>query len=221
MGVSVNVSKTKFMIVSTLKKANQHTLMYQGQQIEQVTSFKYLGIDIPSNYAWGKCAQNRIDVGYAQYYQFENMCTQKTIRRWEIKNIIFDTCVVQTLLYGVEVWGASLSATTWNEIEKLQKKLLCRQLGVKKTTPYSILLLEIGNIPIEMKALKRMFTYMVKVKFIPTTRIPRVPWEAGSAPQKTKKSKFITSSLVQDTKKWFKRWNVEAYVDMPVEKGKT
>ena len=75
------------MIVSTLKKDNQPTLMYQGEQIEQVASFRYLGIDVPS--AWGQCAQNRIDAEHAKYYQFENMCTQ---------NIIFDTCVVQTLL---------------------------------------------------------------------------------------------------------------------------
>ena len=120
---------------------------------------------------------------------------------------------------GVEIWGASISAHTWNEIEKIQKKFLCRQLGVKKTTPYSVLLLETGNMPLEMKALKRVYTYIVKVKLMPTSRIPRVAWEVGSAPQKTRKSKFITSSFIQDTRKWFNRWNVGAYVDMPFERG--
>ena len=51
-GLSVNVSKTKYMIVSTLKKENQSTLSYQGQPIEKIDNFRYLGIDIPSNYAW-------------------------------------------------------------------------------------------------------------------------------------------------------------------------
>ncbi len=55
---------------------------------------------------------------------------------------------------------------------------------------------------------------------MPTTRIPSIAWEAGCAPQKTKKSKFITSSLIQDIRKWFAKWNVEAYVDMPIDKGK-
>ena len=219
-GLSVNVAKTKFMIVSTQKQKNQSMLSYQGQQIEQVNSFRYLGIDIPSNYAWGQCARHRIDAGHAKYYQFENMCTQQTIRRWEIKAIIFDTCVVQTLLYGVEVWGASISAHTWNEIEKIQKKFLCRHLGVKKTTPYSVLLLETGNMPLEMQALKRMFKYIMKIKLMPNTRIPRRAWESGCALQKTKKSKFISSSLIQDIRKWFAKWNVEAYVDMQIHEGK-
>ena len=77
-------------------------------------------------------------------------------------------------------------------------------MGVKKTTPYLVLLLEMGNMPLEITSLKRMFTYMVKVKLMHTTRIPHIAWKTGSAPQKTKKSKFITSSLVQDTRKWFK-----------------
>ena len=44
---------------------------------EKVDSFKYLGIDIPSNHAWGQCVKNRIDAGQAKYYQFESMCMQK------------------------------------------------------------------------------------------------------------------------------------------------
>lgn len=44
--------------------------------------------------------------------------------------------------------------------------------------------------------------------------------DVGCAPQKTNKSKFLSSSLVQDIKKWFARWHVETYVDMPIEVGK-
>lgn len=220
VGLSINVDKTKFMIVRTRKMDTHAPLMYQGKQIERVDNFKYLGIDIPCNYAWGQCAHSRIDIGHAKYYQLENMCTQGSIKRWEIKAIVFDACVVQAILYGVEIWGASISAHTWNEIEKIQKKFLCRHMGVKKTTPYSVLLLETGKRPLEMKALKRMFTYIMKLKTMPTNRIPRIAWETGCAPQKTKKSKFISSSLIQDTKKWFAKWNVETYVDMPIEEGK-
>ena len=135
-------------------------------------------------------------------------------------NRVQNMCCVQTVLYGVEVWGASISAHTWNDIEKIQKKFICRHLGVKKTTPYSVLLLEIGLLPLEISALKQMYAYIIKVKTMPSTCIPHIAWEAGSAPQKTKKSKFLFSSLIQDIRKWFTRWGVEAYVDSPVEKGK-
>ena len=65
-----------------------------------------------------------------------------------------------------------------------------------------------------------MYTYIMKVKLMPNTRRPKVAWEAGCAPQKTKKSKFVTSSLIQDIKKWCAKWNVEAYIDMLIDKGK-
>ena len=219
-GLSVSVEKTKLMIMSNHKQNFTHELTYNGQPIEKVHSFKYLEIDIPSNYALGQCARNRIDVGNAKYYQFDNMCVQQTIKKWELKEIIFDTCIVQAVLYGVEVWGASTSANTWNDIEKIQKKVLCRHLGVKKTTPYSILLLETSSRPLEIKALKRMFTYIMKVKLMPADCIPNIAWTTGNALQKTKKSKFLSSSLLQDVRKWFTKQGAEAFIDMQIIKGR-
>ena len=39
-----------------------------------------------------------------------------------------------SIAYGVEVWGDTISLNAWNEIEKIQKMFLRRQLGVKCTT---------------------------------------------------------------------------------------
>ena len=45
--------------------------------------------------------------------------------------MLFNAMVVQVLLYGVEVWGDTISLIAWNEREKIQKMSLRRQLGVK------------------------------------------------------------------------------------------
>ncbi|MCO5582472.1 hypothetical protein L7F22_036368 [Adiantum nelumboides] len=98
---------------SQCRNENQPIIMYDGQTLQAVESFKYLGIYVPSNHAWGNCVQNRIDAGQAKYYEFENMCKQSVTKRWEIKSMAFDACVVQTILYGVEVWGGgSIPAST-------------------------------------------------------------------------------------------------------------
>ena len=70
-----------------------------------------------------------------------------------------------------------------------------------------------------MKALKRMYTYMMKLTTMPPARIPHIAWRIGEATQKTKNSKFLTLSLVQDTRKWFEKWNVREHVDMHLEQG--
>ena len=87
--------------------------------------------------------------------------------------------------------------------------------GQKKCLTQS--LLKTGNRPLELKALKWTSKYIMKVKRMPNTRIPHIAWEAGCKPQKTKKSKFITSNLIQDIRKWFAKWQVETYVDMHIE----
>ena len=134
-------------MVQTHEIKNQPILMYNGQSLEVVDCFKYLGINIPSNHMWETCAQSKMEAGTPKYYEFENMCKQSVTKRWEIKAMVFKTCVVKTLLYGVEVWGASISTSTWNEIEKFQIKFLCRHMGVKVTTPNSVMLLEMRKRP--------------------------------------------------------------------------
>ena len=123
IGLCVNVAKIKVMLVQTHKNKNEPILVYNGQSLEVFDFCKYLGMNVPSNHMWGTCAQSRMEAGTEKYYEFENMCKQSVTKRWEIKAMGFETCVVQTLLYGVEAWGASISASTWNEIEKLQKKV--------------------------------------------------------------------------------------------------
>ena len=75
----------------------------------------------------------------------------------EVKLMLFNTMVTQVSLYGVEVRGDTISLNAWNEIEKIQKIFLRRQLRVKCTTSYQVMLLETGVRPIELLALQRVY----------------------------------------------------------------
>ena len=61
---------------------------------------------------------------------------------WEVKLMLFNVMVTQVLLYGVEVKGGTISRNAWNEIKKIEKLFLSRQLGMKCTTSYEVMLLE-------------------------------------------------------------------------------
>ena len=50
--------------------------------------------------------------------------------------------VTKVLIYGVELWGGTISLNAWNEIEKIQNMFLRRQLGVKSTTSYQVMVSE-------------------------------------------------------------------------------
>ena len=79
---------------------------------------------------------------------------------------------MQTMLYGAELWGGSISANTWDEIEKIQKNFIRQYAGVRVTTPYSILLIEADCLPIKYHGMLQVMRYIQKTKNIPDSRLP-------------------------------------------------
>ena len=118
------------------------------------------------------------------YYAFENMCRQADIQSWNLKKYLFDTLVTPVILYGVEVWGGSLSKDRWNDIEKIQKLFLTNFLAVRRTTPYPILLLETGSMPLEALGMEQLLRYIKKINRMPEDRLPSIAWKALVASHK-------------------------------------
>ena len=207
-GLIVNEQKTKIMLAKTLR-TDQPLIVYNGKSIETVESFKYLGLEVPANYKWRECAMRRLEAGKRAYYAFENMCHQGNIKCWTLKKYLFDALVLPVLLYGVEVWGGSISTSTWKEFERVQKRFITNFLKVKNQTPYPLLLLETGNLPIEVMGMERVVEYMIKIQQYPAHRLPRLSWEASCKTQKTHKSKILGTGWMLDISKWFKKWNAD------------
>ncbi|RYA37889.1 hypothetical protein DD603_24155, partial [Enterobacter cloacae complex sp. 2DZ2F2B] len=194
------------MLVKTNHK-EKPCIVYNNETLEVVESFKYLGLEVPSNHKWKDCAMRRLEAGKRAYYAFENMCNAGEIKCWALKKYLFDTLVTPVLLYGVEVWGGSIGKSTWKEFENVQKRFLTNFLQVKTQTPYMLLLLESGSLPIEVLGMERVVEYMRKTQRSPLHRLPRIAYEASQKVQKTCKSKILSSGWMLDIKKWFGRWD--------------
>ena len=193
------------MICSRGKKKS---FTYNGQPIETITDFKYLGIEIPSAYKWSKCINRRLAAA-KKMYMFETICSHKDINSRKVRCILFEAYVMQTTLYGIEMWGGSISNKVWEDIKRLQKNFICRYLGVRVTTPYSMLLMESRCLPIEYYGLIRTLRYIQKIKMMHSDRIPRHAWDMCQKPKKNHKSKFLTSGWMHNIKRWFAKWNMK------------
>ena len=79
-GLTVNVAKTKMLMYT---KEPAQTFEFEGRVIENVTEFKYLGIEIPSSYKWSKCMDRRLAVAKRMFYML-------------IRCIMFAAYVMQT-----------------------------------------------------------------------------------------------------------------------------
>jgi hypothetical protein len=108
MGMTINTDKTKVMIIKS-NKIPYDTFIYGNNNLEEVTSYKYLGIDIHHKLNWNYSIEKIIIGGWKAYYGLENNCKSVDLWSWDKKKILFETLVIHVILYGCDVWGCSIS----------------------------------------------------------------------------------------------------------------
>ena len=59
VGMQVNISKMKVVVFSKKRKHNQHKFYFEGNILEEVVDYKYLGIDFNKNLSWNGCRKKR------------------------------------------------------------------------------------------------------------------------------------------------------------------
>jgi hypothetical protein len=67
MGMTMNTKKTNFMIIKS-KRTTCDTFVYYNNNLEEVPSYKYLGIDIHHKRKWNYSIEKRINGGWKAYY---------------------------------------------------------------------------------------------------------------------------------------------------------
>ena len=61
----------------------------------------------------------RLAAAKRMHYMMETICNHKDINSWKVRCIMFEAFVMQTMMYGVEMWGGSISDVMWDDVEKL------------------------------------------------------------------------------------------------------
>ena len=73
MGMFVNTDKKKIMIIKSRKDAYAN-LIYDNRNLEEVTYYQYLKIDIHHKLNWNYSIEKRINGGWKAYFGLENNC---------------------------------------------------------------------------------------------------------------------------------------------------
>eukprot|EP00061_Rhincodon_typus_P007169 g28574.t1 len=121
--VSLNVGKTKELIIDFRKKGGEHTPIYtNGTEVERVESVKFLGVTITDNLSWN----SHVDatVKKAQQYLF----FLRWLRKFDMSiNSLtnFYRCTIESILCGfITAWYSNCSA---QDCKKLQKVMCTAQ----------------------------------------------------------------------------------------------
>jgi hypothetical protein len=120
--MSANINKMKVMIIKS-KNITYDTFIYENNNLEEVSSYKYLEIDIHQKLNWNYNIEKMIFGGWKAYYGLENNCKSIGLWIWDKKKLLIETLATLVMLYGCEVWGCSISRESWRKIQKIQKNL--------------------------------------------------------------------------------------------------
>ena len=82
------------MIIKS-KKDTYANFVYDNRNLEEVSSYKYLGIDIRHKLNWNYSIEKRINGGWKAYFGLKNNCKATNLVMWDKRKLLFETLVTR------------------------------------------------------------------------------------------------------------------------------
>ena len=180
--------------------------IYDNRNLEEVTSYKYLKIDIHHKLNWNYNIEKTINRGCKSYFGLKNNCKSTNLGMRDKKKSIFETLVILVILYGCEICGFNISRESWMKIEQIQKRFITYNLKIKSNTPYPTLLIEVGLPPIESLAMTRLLLYKNKINDTGDHRLPKIALNSSQNHLRLKREWY------KDTRSWLNHWEIDENV---------
>ena len=158
--LKVNVDKTKIMVFRNGGVLPRKLMFYyNGQQLEIVNKFRYLGVVFTPGGSFSECQNTLAGQGQNAIFQLNKYLYKFTFLSPRHKLELFDKSILPILNYGGEVWGFSQA----NTIERVHLQFCKRLLGVMKTTQNDFIYGELGSTSCITKRYILIIKYWFKI----------------------------------------------------------
>ena len=162
-GLVINVVKTKCLVFRNGGKKNAlDKWYYNGEELETVTSFKYLGFVFSSSGKYRKGVDHIVSQGQKAFFNMKSTINNFDNMNPKMQISLFNSLVGSVLSYACELWGSQES----KKVETLHLKFLKQILKVKKTTPNCIVYRECNIYPLHIARIIRIIKYWLKIIFL-------------------------------------------------------
>ena len=171
----LELSETKSKIISHEAQPGEATFTDYGQDLtlEQVVSFKYLGIPVSTA---PYCLYNEFNASVqrkAKSYMYSVMSLVKTgPDRSDLAHTLWTSCALPAILYGAEVMP--LSKGTLKEVERCQNKVGKFILGIPQSSANITVNIDAGLRPVWSVVAERVLGYASKLMKNPACSWTRV-----------------------------------------------
>ena len=170
VGMSLNLLKTKIIVFRNGGIVKQiENWSYQGQIIDTVSFYKYLGVYFTPKLIWSKTKEvlaHQASKAVMRIFKY-----QREFGYFSPVDIfkLFDSIVKPILCYGAEIWGYEYSKT----IEKVHIKFCKRFVGLHQNTADFFALSECGRYPISVTYMSKCVKFWAKLLQMPNHRYPK------------------------------------------------
>jgi len=121
----VNVKKTKVVVFEACKSVCQ-AFQYEGEVIEQLNFFKYLGVELHGTKGMQVIIQQLAMLGKKAVFALQRRCTELRIFDPTLQCQLFDAVVKPVFSYGCEVWSDHMAH---EQLEVVHRAFLKSSLG--------------------------------------------------------------------------------------------
>ena len=157
-GLYINTTKTKVVIFSRGKIRILPGFTFNGEPLEVVWDYKYLGIVFNFNNKFTVAKKSQCTIANKAMFGLIRKCKRLALPL-DIQLDLFEKCIVPILLYGCEVW----SHENLDICERMQLRFFKIILNLRKTTPTCMVLGELGIFPVSLDAKCKMLTFWYKL----------------------------------------------------------
>ena len=139
--LNANRSKTKIVIFGSNSRSirNEYTFYYNGEILEIVTCYKYLGLLFCNNEIFYRSKVQLKDQAEKAMFSLLNKSNELGLPV-DVQRELFDKTVLPVMLYGCEIWGYE----NIKMFESFYLRYLKYILKVKKSSPNCMLYGELG-----------------------------------------------------------------------------
>ena len=178
-GLNVNVSKTKTVVFSTGAGPTPICSLTCGiEPVEQVSSFKYLGVQFHSRRGVLDAGVPRSETGAGQALAVRARLHELGLHDPALQVRLFDVLVRSGLLYGAELWAVDGLVRTQTEGDAVHMKYLRGVLGVRSAgTPNDSVLAEFGRYPLYIVAARLIVKFWNRLVNMDASRLLKIVFQ--------------------------------------------
>ena len=155
-------------------------LLLDGQRVQEVQSYKYLGIQVDANLRWKEQAQRATANATKWILQFRRLTKPSTGVRAKLMRQLYLAVALPKITYGVDVWytpstkqaGATRNTGSVGILRNLQRVQRIASLaitGTLRSSPNDFVNVHARTFPMELALLKACHNAVVRALTLPDT----------------------------------------------------